>query len=74
MKTEVFMSMTPGLSGASKLHSLPKTPEDAVIILLPDTPRNTPIGTPGSDIFSGEYMSFNVCTYIYASVLFLMCF
>lgn len=58
MKTEVFMSMTPGLTGASKLHSLPKTPEDAVIILLPDTPRNTPIGTPGSDIFSGECMLF----------------
>ncbi|MCF6821068.1 hypothetical protein L3H37_10885 [Corynebacterium sp. MC-20] len=54
MKTEVFMSMTPGLGGASKLHSLPKSPEDAVTILLLDTPQNTPVGTPGSDIFSDE--------------------
>ena len=48
------MSMTPGLGGSSKLHSLPKSPEDAVTILLLDTPQNTPVGTPGSDIFSDE--------------------
>lgn len=54
MKTEVFMSMTPGLGGASKLHSMVKTPEDAVTILLLDTSQNTPVGTPGCDIFSGE--------------------
>lgn len=54
MKTEVFVNMTPGLGGASKLNSLHKSPEDAVTILLLDTPQNTPVGTPGSDIFSGK--------------------
>lgn len=59
MKTEVFMSVTPGLGRASKLQSLHKSPEDAVTtILLLDTPQNTPVGTPGSDFSSGKELIF----------------
>nr|AII97714.1 BLTX327 [Nephila pilipes] len=49
MKTEVFMGGTPGMRETTNIHSLPKTTEDPVLLLL-DTPQNTPVGTPGSDI------------------------
>ncbi|GFY38465.1 hypothetical protein TNIN_291421 [Trichonephila inaurata madagascariensis] len=49
MKTEVFMGGTPGMRETTTIHSLPKTSEDPVLLLL-DTPQNTPVGTPGSDI------------------------
>ncbi|KAF8784956.1 MAP kinase-interacting serine/threonine-protein kinase 1-like [Argiope bruennichi] len=50
MKTEVFMGGTPGMRETTNIHSLPKATEDPVTILLLDTPQNTPVGTPGSDI------------------------
>uniref|UniRef100_A0A2L2Y0D9 non-specific serine/threonine protein kinase n=2 Tax=Parasteatoda tepidariorum TaxID=114398 RepID=A0A2L2Y0D9_PARTP len=56
MKTEVFVGTPKVKTAANVISSTKSTTEDPVSILLLDTPQNTPIGTPGSDITADEIL------------------
>uniref|UniRef100_A0A2L2Y7C1 BLTX327 n=1 Tax=Parasteatoda tepidariorum TaxID=114398 RepID=A0A2L2Y7C1_PARTP len=56
MKTEVFVGTPKVKTAANVISSTKSTTEDPVSILLLDTPHNTPIGTPGSDITADEIL------------------
>ncbi|XP_054708454.1 MAP kinase-interacting serine/threonine-protein kinase 1-like [Uloborus diversus] len=53
-KQEVFVGGTPDIEENSSVLSPPKNSEDAVTIILLDTPQNTPVGTPGSDVINSS--------------------